>query len=164
MLLQRSVPTVSFGIGAVLFAGCRDATAPDRTVAAVVVSGARTTLAPTATRQLIVAVRNAAGDPLEGKEIAWSSDDDDVASVGATGLVLAVAPGTTAIRATSDGIEGIFTITVAYRECSPATTAGTISVGQTIVGAYTHAGCIRGGVGPFAGFSITVATTVTVVF
>ena len=157
-------PVPILGVGALLLAGCAEATAPDRTVSSVVVTGALSTLAPTATRQLSAAVRNAAGDPLDGKDIAWSSDSEAVAIVSATGLVLAVAPGSTTIRAASEGVVGMYAITVAYRDCSPSTISGTIAVGQTIAGAYTHAGCIRGGVGPFVGYSITVASPVNVVY
>lgn len=47
-----------------------------------------------------------------GRFVAWSSDDPGTATVDASGLVTGVSPGTTTIRATSEGIVGTSTLAV----------------------------------------------------
>jgi hypothetical protein len=56
--------------------------------------------------------RDAAGNPLAGRTVSWSSSANTVASVDATGAVTALAPGSAAIIATSEGQSGDATITV----------------------------------------------------
>ncbi len=52
---------------------------------------------------------------IEGRTVTWSSADPDIATVDQTGLVAAVAPGTTKITATVDGKSGEATIVVTAR-------------------------------------------------
>ena len=47
-----------------------------------------------------------AQNALTGRVVGWSSNNPGVATVNASGLVRAVAPGTTAIVATSEGVTG----------------------------------------------------------
>ena len=55
---------------------------------------------------------SAGGQVLTGREIVWSSDRSDVASVGSSGQVTARAPGVATISARSEGVEGRATIQV----------------------------------------------------
>jgi len=64
------------------------------------------------TFQFTAEPRDAAGNPLTGRAIVWSSAKEDVATVDDDGTVTAVAPGTATIRATSEGKRGQATVTV----------------------------------------------------
>lgn len=57
------------------------------------------------TVQLIAAVTDQRGDPIEA-EVTWSSGDEGVATVSATGLVTAQGPGQTQITASAGGAAG----------------------------------------------------------
>ena len=160
----RSRATHVLALLLLLTLSCEEATGPDRVVVSVVVTGPSGPLAPTATRQLAAVAQRATGTAISGKEIAWSSYEPLVASVSSTGLVTAIAPGTTTIRAVSDGVQGDYGITVAYPTCSASTISGTISAGQTRTGVFSETGCQRFGIGPQAGWSITVATPTTMRF
>lgn len=63
--------------------------------------------------QLTAAITDTRGLPMAGKTATWTSSNPTVATVGNTGLVRAVTPGTTTITATSDGVSGTATISVA---------------------------------------------------
>ncbi len=81
-------------------------------VASVAVSPASAGLVVGASRQFSAAAKGADGASLGGRKIVWKSDDDAIAKVSASGLVTAVAPGKTVIRATSEGKSGSSTVTV----------------------------------------------------
>lgn len=66
-----------------------------------------------ATVQLTATPRDAAGNPLAGRAVDWSSADETVATVDATGLVTGVAPGAATVTATAEGQHGSARITVA---------------------------------------------------
>ncbi len=98
--------------------GCADAVAPPAPPAAV------TSIEVVAPRPLLTVgdtliarstLRAADGSPLIGRVVEWSSSEPDVASVNQSGLVVALANGTTAIRARSEGQEGQVLITVTTR-------------------------------------------------
>ena len=81
-----------------------------------------------ATVQLSAIPRDAAGDPLSGRVATWTSSDDAVATVSATGLVTGIAIGSATITATSEGELGtagatVIPAPVATVEVSPATTS-----------------------------------------
>jgi hypothetical protein len=61
---------------------------------------------------LVATLQTAGGRALTGREIVWSSDRSDVASVGSSGQVTARAPGVATISARSEGVEGLTTIQV----------------------------------------------------
>ncbi|MBK8250064.1 MAG: Ig-like domain-containing protein [Gemmatimonadetes bacterium] len=65
-----------------------------------------------ATAQLAATPRDAAGNALSGRTIAWASSNTSIATVNTTGLVTAVAAGSTTVTATADGRTGQSTITV----------------------------------------------------
>src|SRR6266702_4540743 len=72
-------------------------------VASVAVTPATATVLGSATAQLSVAVKNAAGARLFGRPVTWSSGDQSIATVSATGIVTGLAAGTTTITATVEG-------------------------------------------------------------
>jgi len=59
-----------------------------------------------ASHRLIAVPRNPSGDPRSDIALIWSSENMKVATVDAAGLVHAVKPGKTRIRATGDGVTG----------------------------------------------------------
>ncbi len=65
------------------------------------------------TVQLTATVRDTAGRTMPGVTVAWTSEDESVATVDATGLVTAVARGVTFVRAGAGWVEGSATVTVA---------------------------------------------------
>ncbi len=84
---------------------------PPPDVASVSVTPASPSLVAGTTTQLTATPRDAAGAALP-RAVSWSSGASSVATVSATGLVTAVAPGTAEIRATSEGVTGSTTVTV----------------------------------------------------
>jgi hypothetical protein len=91
-----------------------DSTAPPPPPAAsVAVLPESVSLEPGASLQLTAVVRDSAGNVLAGRRVAWTSADTAIARVDSTGLVTALAPGTTAVTATSEGVSGSATVTVA---------------------------------------------------
>lgn len=82
-------------------------------VASIVVTPATSSLLVGGTVQLSATTKDAAGNPLSGRPVAWSSSDATVASVdAATGLVTAHALGTATITATSETKTATAQITV----------------------------------------------------
>ena len=101
-------------------------TAPPAPVASVTVSPATQSLVVGSTANLTAALADAAGKPLTGRSITWSSSRPTVATVSATGVVTAVAEGVAQIDAASEGKYGtaIITVTrvpVARVDITPAT-------------------------------------------
>jgi uncharacterized protein YjdB len=64
------------------------------------------------TFQLSATPKDAAGNNLPGRSVAWTSDAPGVATVNSTGLVAAVAAGAAIITAAADGASSTSTITV----------------------------------------------------
>lgn len=84
-------------------------------VASVVLTPSRDTLNAGASVQLVAVARDAGGATLTGRTVTWSSADTRIATVTSAGLVVAVAPGSTAITATSEGRSATSTIVVLAR-------------------------------------------------
>ena len=61
---------------------------------------------------LTAVLKDAADNLLSGRPVEWSSSNTGVASISASGVVTAVAAGTTTITATSEGKSGSSTVTV----------------------------------------------------
>jgi len=81
--------------------------APSTTpVASVTVAPAALTLVMGQSQQLTAQPRDAAGNPLAGRAVTWSSSAQTVATVSPSGLVTAVAEGSVTISATSESIVG----------------------------------------------------------
>jgi trimeric autotransporter adhesin len=104
-------------------------------VASVSVAPASASVQPGGTVQLSATPKDASGNPLTGRAIAWSSSAPGIATVNGGGLVTGVAAGTATITATSEGKTGTAAVTVnsvpvASVTVSPATAS--IVVGQTV--------------------------------
>lgn len=97
-------------------------------VSSVVVSPDTATLAVGQSKQLSAKTFDAGGAELSGRTITWSSSNEDVASVSSTGKVLAVAPGSATITATSEGKSDQATITVIAPVSSVTVVPDSISV------------------------------------
>lgn len=61
---------------------------------------------------LTATTKDAAGNTLTGRTVAWTSDNEAVATVNAVGVVTAKGVGSTTVRATSEGKVGTATVTV----------------------------------------------------
>jgi uncharacterized protein YjdB len=85
---------------------------PPAPVASVSVTPPTAEVQTGGTVQLTATPRDAAGNPLAGRTVTWTSSNNGVATVNANGLVTAVAPGTATITATSEGRSGTSTVTV----------------------------------------------------
>lgn len=109
--LRSLVPLL---LAAALACGDSDPTAPPSPppVASVSVSPGDRTLAIGEAVQLGAQLTDAAGNPLGGRPVQWTSSLPGVATVSATGLVTAVAGGTTTITAIAGGKQGTATVTV----------------------------------------------------
>ncbi len=108
-------------------------TAP--TVASVSVSPTSATLRVGNTSQLTATVRDAGGNLLTGHTVTWASSATAAATVSASGLVTAVAPGSATITATSDGKSGTSAITVTLVPVSSVTVTpknDTLTVGANV--------------------------------
>ncbi|MFC1575920.1 Ig-like domain-containing protein, partial [Gemmatimonadota bacterium] len=92
-------------------------------VASVEVSPATGTIEVGENLQLTATPKDASGNTLE-RTVTWSSSDEAVATVEGSGLVSGVAGGTAIITATSGGMNGTATVTVAnpgFTTCSAQT-------------------------------------------
>jgi uncharacterized protein YjdB len=96
-------------------------------VATVTVSAASTSLTPGQTTQATATARDAAGNVLPGRTITWTTSNAAAAGVSASGLVTAVAAGSTTIVATAGGKTGSLVVHVA----APATGSVVVSVPAT---------------------------------
>jgi Tol biopolymer transport system component/uncharacterized protein YjdB len=100
-------------LGAIACSDGGDAgTTPPAPVATVTVSPATQTLVVGGTATLTATLTDAAGKPLTGRAVAWTSSQPSIASVSASGVVTAVAEGTAQIDATSEGKSGSAIIVV----------------------------------------------------
>src|SRR5688572_21559977 len=83
-----------------------------RPVASVVIAPVQGAVAAGAVRQLLATPRASDGTALTGREVTWSSSNNEVAEVDATGRLTAHVSGTATITATSEGKAGQLAITV----------------------------------------------------
>jgi uncharacterized protein YjdB len=89
------------------------------------------------TTQATAVLRDAAGNVLSGRTIAWSSAEPSLATVSGSGLVTAVAAGSASIVATSEGVTGAGTVVIATAAPQPVATitlsapSTSMSAGQT---------------------------------
>ena len=76
----------------------------------ITINGNQTSIRKGSTTQLSVSFDPE--DTTDNKNVSWSSDDPEIASVDQNGLVTAVADGSTTIRARAGSVDGTYTITV----------------------------------------------------
>ena len=100
-------------------------------IAAVTVTPLTAPLAVGSSHQMEATPRNASGDPRSDVSLAWSSLDPRVASVDSAGMVRALKPGKTGIRAAGDGATGETVVTVGKSATSGMTLSPVTSVAKT---------------------------------
>jgi len=81
-------------------------------VASVTLSPTGMSLPVGSTGQITATLKDASGNTLTGRTVTWSSGTPSVATVSASGLVAAVAAGSSTITATSEGVNGSIGVTV----------------------------------------------------
>ena len=79
---------------------------------AVIVSPSSVSLLVTQRQQLTATVTDASGNTLPNQTVTWQSSDPTIATVGTTGLVIALLPGTATITGTSGAASGTSRVTV----------------------------------------------------
>ena len=121
-------------------AACRDALAPQpggggqpgpEPVAAVQIAPSDLELEPGAERPVRATLFDRNGRELGGRPVAWSTGNEAVARVDATGVVTATGVGVTTITATSEGRTGRTTVRVAAVASAPVASV-TIRQGDAI--------------------------------
>jgi uncharacterized protein YjdB len=115
--------------------GTAAATVTEPSVAAVTVSPSSTSITVGSMVQLTATVRDAAGNTLSGKTIAWSSSNSAVATVDGAGLVRAAGAGSATISATSDGVSGSAAVTVTEPSVASVTvspSSASVAVGSAV--------------------------------
>src|SRR2546425_13207892 len=107
------LPRVRVAILAVaLVPACTLPSRPDTLVASVTIAPSSASLHVGDTLRLSATPWDSSGNLLAGRSIAWTSDSTAVATVTSSGLVRAVAAGSSTIRATSEGRTGTAAVTV----------------------------------------------------
>lgn len=129
--LRRNLALTPLSLGlAISLGACGDGPSGPGTPAEVQVTPSLDTLVVTGeTIQFTARVVGKKGKVLTGVPVTWSSTAPAVASVGATGLATAVAPGVTRIRATAGGVAGEAYLTVDLMPAQVAKTAGDVQTG-----------------------------------
>ncbi len=130
-----------------LVAACKGTDITDPAVTtAVLVSSSPTVIAVGETAQANAVVKDQAGNSLSGKSIAWSSLNQSIATVSATGVIRGVAPGNATIQGTVDGITGTAPIQVVpvSSVCADGPVVLDLAPGQVrVLSALESKGCIR---------------------
>jgi hypothetical protein len=91
--------------------GCAESVNQPDPVASVEVASAASSVTVGQTVQLVATIKDAAGNPLSGRTVSWSSGST-VATVDGNGLVTGVEPGSATLTATVEGQTGSAAITV----------------------------------------------------
>lgn len=101
-------------LGLLLVAACSDdtTTPPAPPPVATITVGGSSSLVAGETDQFTVILKDASGNTLTGRDVAWSSSLSSVATVNTAGLVTAVATGNATITATSEGKTGSLAVQV----------------------------------------------------
>lgn len=111
--------------------------APPAPVATVTIAPSSATVTVGGTQQLTATLRDASGNVLSGRTIAWTSSNTGVATVSSSGLVSALTAGSATITATSESRSGTAAVTVAAVPPAPVATVSvapataTVAIGQT---------------------------------
>ena len=113
--MRSAVVFVAFSTTSVLACGSDTPTGSGTpTVASVVVTPSTAALESLgATVQLTASARDASGNTISGKTFTWSSSDANIATVSSSGLATAIGNGVATITATTEGVQGSSSLTVA---------------------------------------------------
>lgn len=135
--LRRSLAVLAAGL-VLSNCGSDGPTTPPAAVSSVVLGGlpAENVVLAAATVQLSAQPRSAAGAVLD-RPVTWTSSDNAIATVSATGLVTGVAPGPVTITATSEGVGGSALMSIRSPISVPPASAGTPVTTSTLGGAVT---------------------------
>ncbi len=112
--------------------GAASVTVTQVPVATVGVSLGATSIVVGNTTQASAVTRDASGNLLTGRVVAWSTSNASIASVSTGGVVTGVAAGTATITATSEGKTGSSTVTVTAVPPAPVATV-TVALGATSI-------------------------------
>ncbi|HET9065710.1 MAG TPA: Ig-like domain-containing protein [Gemmatimonadales bacterium] len=110
---------------------------PPATVASIDIALSNPNISVGGTSQATAVLKDASGNQLSGRTVAWSSSNASIASVGSTGLITALSAGSTTITGNSGGISGSATLTVGPPPVASVTV--TLASGTLIPGATTTA-------------------------
>ncbi|MCH7475709.1 MAG: Ig-like domain-containing protein [Gemmatimonadetes bacterium] len=117
--MRSTVLLVAFSTMSVLACGGKDTVGPGTgngtpTVATVVVTPGNATLVSLGeTVQLTASALDANGNTISGKTFTWSSSDESLVTVSSSGLATAIGNGVATIMATTEGVQGSASLTVA---------------------------------------------------
>jgi hypothetical protein len=100
-------------------------------VATITLTPISAPLATGSSYQLAATPRNASGDPRTDIALTWSSENATVGSVDSAGMLRALKPGKTLIRATGDGVTGEISVTVVKNSVSGLTLSPNSSSAKT---------------------------------
>jgi len=115
--------------------GTASITVPPVPVATVAVTPASASVDEGKTVQLTATPKDAAGNPLSGRVVTWTSSNTAAATVNSSGLVTAKLAGAATITATSEGQSGTSAITVvhvAVASVAVAPASASVNEGQTV--------------------------------
>lgn len=119
-------------IAAALAVGCHDEGPGSGAVASVTVAPARDSTVPGGTVQLTATARDSDGVVVRGQTAAWSSSDEQIATVSAEGVATGVAPGTARLTADFGGSTGSADVVVKDGGMVGATAATLVLVGGVV--------------------------------
>jgi uncharacterized protein YjdB len=105
--------TAALGFLALLLTACSDDPAGPASVESVEVTSPVASIVAGQTVQLSIVIKDQSGNALPDRAITWSSDNQTVATVSATGVVTALAPGSATITASAEDKVGRVTLTIA---------------------------------------------------
>jgi len=94
-------------------------------VASVSVSLSASSVVAGQSAQATATVKDAGGNTLSGRVVTWESSNNGIATVSATGSIVAVTAGTATITASSEGVNGSAALTVT---AAPPVPVATVSV------------------------------------
>jgi len=115
---MRKVVRASSTILALVWLGaCSDPVNPPASVVSVTITPEAATLVVPGRYKLAATARDANGNILSGRRVAWVSQRPDVATVDTSGLVTALSEGATTVTATSGSASGVAMIHVVTVTC-----------------------------------------------
>ena len=135
---MRRLATGALLLAATLVAGCSDksksGTGPPPVTYSIAINAPDSTPVAGETSQLTATVTRSDGAPVTSPFVAWTSSDNNIATVDASGLLTAKAAGSVKVTATSNGASADAGIRVrpSPRDSAAKIVAESVYVGQTI--------------------------------